>query len=444
MGFKKLEENVIRNNLCSGCGTCVGICPTKCIKIELSEYQNPIMTNAEKCIECGLCFDVCPGIGFNFKRKVGLENEIKYNKLLGYYHSFYTGHSINEDIRIKSASGGMATSLIHYLLEQKIVDKALIVGMENGVPTIKVVDNYNDLLSGMQSKYGYVPVNSKIREINDSNEKYVMVGLPCHFQGLEKSSKFLKNLNDNIIFKIGLLCGYTQTYDVIDFIAKRLGINNIDEYSFLGWREGEYPGNMAFQHNDSGEIIYKPLYEWLAISVPFFSMNRCFLCADGVNELADIVLGDVHSNGNEENVILIRNLYAKKILEEAQNKKYIDTKEIDLKTAMKYPIGSVARVKRKAPLVIIDYLIKKNKSVPIYNLELDEVSRISRNLILIKYKIYDFIRKKRIREFILTFPKLAEFIGDFAYRFPNSLPGINLFVYIYRKFRKSDSYGSKF
>jgi ferredoxin len=41
---------------CSGCGVCVGECPTEAITLE----DNIPVFDPEKCTECGSCVDACP------------------------------------------------------------------------------------------------------------------------------------------------------------------------------------------------------------------------------------------------------------------------------------------------------------------------------------------------------------------------------------------------
>lgn len=65
-----IEEEVLDQNACIGCGGCANVCPTKAI--EMKKLTSPVKLtedwskteipelNAEKCIVCYYCHDFCP------------------------------------------------------------------------------------------------------------------------------------------------------------------------------------------------------------------------------------------------------------------------------------------------------------------------------------------------------------------------------------------------
>jgi coenzyme F420 hydrogenase subunit beta len=77
----------------------------------------------EKCTECGLCFEVCPGHSVDFKQldqeSFGKQPE---DVLLGnYLNCCYIGHATDYDIRYNGSSGGLVTALLIFALERGLL-----------------------------------------------------------------------------------------------------------------------------------------------------------------------------------------------------------------------------------------------------------------------------------------------------------------------------------
>ncbi|MGL4485269.1 MAG: 4Fe-4S dicluster domain-containing protein [Anaerovoracaceae bacterium] len=58
-----MSKLTIHPNSCKACGYCVVNCPKSAVELEglINEggYQTPVV-DEEKCITCGICFNVCP------------------------------------------------------------------------------------------------------------------------------------------------------------------------------------------------------------------------------------------------------------------------------------------------------------------------------------------------------------------------------------------------
>ncbi|MCI1640755.1 MAG: 4Fe-4S dicluster domain-containing protein, partial [Bacteroidales bacterium] len=81
-------------NICTGCGACMGICPVDCISMKENKYgeQHPAIDEAV-CIKCGKCRRVCPN-----------NNESEFNMVKKCYAAWGT----DKENRRKCASGGLA------------------------------------------------------------------------------------------------------------------------------------------------------------------------------------------------------------------------------------------------------------------------------------------------------------------------------------------------
>lgn len=59
VGVRPIKEGVRRDDeLCTHCGVCISICPTKALTID--PKTGKVSFNEEKCVACGVCIDACP------------------------------------------------------------------------------------------------------------------------------------------------------------------------------------------------------------------------------------------------------------------------------------------------------------------------------------------------------------------------------------------------
>ncbi len=56
-------SQVVTDGLCTGCGTCIALCPKEAIKLTINEKKGIYVPalNEEKCDNCGICYEVFPG-----------------------------------------------------------------------------------------------------------------------------------------------------------------------------------------------------------------------------------------------------------------------------------------------------------------------------------------------------------------------------------------------
>ena len=106
---------VVKDGLCTGCGTCIALCPEEAIKLTRNEKKGIYVPelNEEKCNNCGICYEVCPGHEVDFKQlNLEIFGKEPEDVLIGNYLNCYFGHATDYDIRYNSASGGLVTQLL--------------------------------------------------------------------------------------------------------------------------------------------------------------------------------------------------------------------------------------------------------------------------------------------------------------------------------------------
>lgn len=297
--MRQTIQKVLDDQICCNCGTCSGVCPQHAISLNVDKhfqvYEPHIRSDA--CSGCGICFDTCPGHGVDFK---GLNRDI-FGKdaddiVLGSYLGSYIGHATESEVRYRASSGGIVTGLLVYALEKGIIDGALVTRMNRDQPWKPepfIAKTRDEIIEASASKYCPVPANIMIRELLSAqeDEKFAVVGLPCHIQGIRKAEQAYKKLKERVVLHIGLFCSHNDTFWQTDYLLRSMDASK-DDLKSIRYRGDGWPGTMSVQlrsGKDSSMPFHKAIFPHL---LWFNAMNRCLYCCDLTAELADISVGD--------------------------------------------------------------------------------------------------------------------------------------------------------
>jgi coenzyme F420 hydrogenase subunit beta len=294
--------SVVTSDLCMSCGICQPSCHVDAISIINDPKKGMFIPVIDEDV-CDLCDDakvgrcvvVCPGVEVKFDvlTKKFLDNS-KYLNLLGNYEHTYYAHATDDDIRFNSSSGGLVTSLLLFLLEQKIVDGVAVITMNEGLePKGIIARTPEEIRAAAGSKYCPSHLGDAISEITRIEGRYAVVGLPCHIHGLRKFEKVLPLLQKRIIYHFGLYCANNNTFHATEYF---LGENNINprDVKQLRYRGNGWPGLFSVTTKNGAEVeIRRGTTETdknrrAAFSSAFhydFQLPRCFTCNDLTAEL---------------------------------------------------------------------------------------------------------------------------------------------------------------
>lgn len=373
----KTIEEVVSVKLCTGCGTCVSLCPNSAIRMVRNNDRYIPELNNGLCNQCGICYKVCPGHSVDFK-ELNLEifGQEPKNFLIGNYERCFIGHSTCANIRYNSSSGGLVTALLIFAIEEKIIDGALITKMSDRnplEPEVFIARSKEEIISASKSKYCPVPVNSAIKKFLKEDGKFAVVGLPCHIHGIRKAEITNMNLRKKIILHFGLMCHHTPTFFATEYLLKKIKVDkkNIKkiEYRGHGW-----PGGMSILlKNGKSKFIplFSPIYSGGVFHDCFIS-QRCSLCFDKSNKLADISFADPYTLSEDnigESLIISRNIIAEKLLKNALLMKRIELYETT-STKVLRSVALLSHQKRVHASISIFKGLTKN--VPLFNQKLPE------------------------------------------------------------------------
>ena len=335
-------NKTVRNNLCTGCGICEDVCPTHTIRIECKNGENRPILNSKTCLgdKCGRCLKVCPGIGCNLAEMANrfFSNEdSKTDKYIGLFQNLHTGYSLDKEIRYHSASGGMVSQFLIYLLDKNIIDGAVVTGFSESdhiTPVSYIARTKEEVLKARSSKYCPVPLNKVGNEIKNSEGKYVIVGLPCHIQGFRKRAAIDRKFREHVVGYFSIYCSSNRTFYARDFLLNRYGIDRKD-IGYFAFRDNGCLGSLVVDAAGKGAEI--PYIHYYGALRSFFKPRRCLTCIDHYGELADVCFGDIHIRPYSEDEVgisswIVRNPYFEDLFKQAEVDGYIKMADGDAKT----------------------------------------------------------------------------------------------------------------
>ena len=338
MEFKDLHRDVISRGLCTACGSCVGICPTKGTSMAYIDHEPEPMLEG-LCNDCSLCYEICPGKDIPFpamEKLVFGRQKQPVKEPLGIYRACLAGYATDEKLRASGASGGIASALLVYALEQGLINRALVGEMGGDVPWHTkplVASNREDVLRAAKTKSQVVYTNALIGEALKKDAKVGLVGLGCHIHALRKLQlKYPSHrISKSIPFTLGLFC-YSNYYTLATelLILERTGIKSLDEVAKVEYRIGKPHGNLRVTGKDGQ--VYTIQGGETHTFFRSFRRDRCAMCIDWCNELSDIALGDYWGaaiDGKDMKLgwstIIVRTDVGERLLRDAEAKGYIVT-----------------------------------------------------------------------------------------------------------------------
>jgi len=296
---------IIENDLCHRCGSCVGICPTGVLSCDDNEY--PTITNLSSCTDCDLCVRVCPGDEFDYagaKKSMFGQPDIDEHDTHGVFEKAVLAHATDKELQKASTSGGLVTATILGLMEAGEIDGAVcLVSDETTLWKGRVIiaRTRDELFAALKSKYAITATNAIFSEIIATPGRYVLVGLPCQIHGFQKAAQLNKVLAERVVLTIALFCHAAIDHQGFLVIWDTLPKDIVSRSNRYISRVGKHPGSPCVELDD-GTLYpvyfghkkgYRPTsIEMINMLYRLYTPKRCMTCFDALGEFADIAVGD--------------------------------------------------------------------------------------------------------------------------------------------------------
>lgn len=401
--MSKLIKNVVNKELCTGCGTCVGSCPSSAINMYKDKKYYTIKLNQDLCTQCDICLKACPGYSVDYnKLNLSIFGNLPTDVLIGNYFNCYIGCSTDKNIRYNSASGGLITQLLVFALENHIIDGALVTKMskENSLePEVFIASTKEDIILASGSKYCPVPLNKAIKEILEFNGKIAVVGLPCHINGLRKIEEINKKLKEKIWLHLGIFCSRNNNFMATEFWLNWFDIKS-SEVEKINYRGKGWPGHMNIKMKGDNNEKLIPLNKYMtAHEFRIFTPKYCSLCQDLTCELSDISFGDPwlpEIEKNEEigmSICVSRNKFSDEFLKDAISKEAIKLNSEDINIVKLSQGVNFKKNYSKAAANIYNFFDKNACGIPFEN---DIVPKKIHYLAFLLYNFQSYFLSKKI------------------------------------------------
>ena len=295
--FFNLIQEVQKPGLCHHCGGCVTFCTAiNYGALELGEDGKPRYKDIEKCIECGLCYSICPEIG---ELDEETKRRVAWSAPMGRILETTIARATDPEVQAVATDGGVVTGLLLHLFDLGRIDGAIVsrpVGLFQRQPwlaltreeIIEAAGFHFDTSAGMTLfSEVYSTYSPSIVELEDVARHHLnrvaFVGTPCQINSLRRMEVLGIVPAGSIKFHLGLFCtgnfhfGPEQRQQL-----EEIGGFNWDEVRKVNVKEEL----MIHLHN--GEIRCIPLDQ-----LDFMKRYACRYCDDYAAEFADLSFGGI-------------------------------------------------------------------------------------------------------------------------------------------------------
>ncbi len=335
--FEDLIKEIHEKGICQECGGCVSFCSSAEYDVIgfKDAYKPPVYVNKDKCLECGICYCICPQTHILDAELNEMYNFSDYASMpIGNYEDIYSCQATDERFLEFGTDGGVVNTIIYFLIDEGIVDGAIVSKTEAPFSReATFADTKEDLLKASGAKLDITPQLNEIQkfstythsipELNHYKfKKLAVVGTPCQLYTIACMRDLGVTPSQNIEICLGLFCYENFFFEKSqikkfekDFNIKfkdilKINIKEDVIFTLKGGTTGERMIHVPFNH-------LQP-----------YMRPACNACADFTNIYSDISFGGLGSP-EKYTTVIPRTEKGKEIFKKVLNRGLIKSLELD-------------------------------------------------------------------------------------------------------------------
>jgi coenzyme F420 hydrogenase subunit beta len=295
--FFHLIQEVQERGLCHHCGGCVTFCTAVNYgALELGPDGRPQYRDRDKCIDCGLCYMICPEIHELDEEQKRL---VAWSAPMGRVLDAGIARARDPAVRERATDGGVVTALLLHLFDMGLINGAIVsrqVKPFHRVPWLALsreelldaagfhFDTSHGMTHFSEAYSTYAPsVNELGSMVRRGVSRIAFVGTPCQINTVRRMEVLGIVPADAIKYHLGLFCAG-------NFVFGEEQRRHLEGLGGFRW-EDVTRINLKEElqvHLSGGEPRKIPLDK-----LSFMKRFACRYCADYAAELADLSFGGI-------------------------------------------------------------------------------------------------------------------------------------------------------
>ena len=349
-----MKKHVLEEDLCTGCGACVNLCPYQVI------YHDRTVQLHHCDLEDGNCYAFCPRTPSDLAalKKLLFESDDLTTEI-GAVKGYYFSRAVDPELRKIAQHGATVTALMELALFEGLIDSAIVSSrdqefIQNGA----IVNDKIEIRKNAGSKFTVSPTVAAFNRVATEDKGNIgVVATPC--QALAMAKMKLSRTNEDaakinqLKLVIGLYCGWTLSAEKYTklLLEKNIALKSIIKTDIPAGK------NILELYTNNG-----------AKSIPFDEVQACIreaclYCMDSTAEYADVSVGSARFAGNWEEVrqwnqLIVRTKKGKELVDLAVRRGVLEVREAPEKSLKELKAAAVNKKKNA-----LKNIIRKSGSV---------------------------------------------------------------------------------